>query len=591
MAFIKQFKNLPYLFLGMLLLVCSKPIAADLVISNVNIIDVENGEIKYAQDVVIIGDSIAQINSHLNRYKYRNANVIDGTDKFLIPGLWDMHTHTWWGYEDFYPLLLANGITGIREMFGNLDVVNEIKRLTKQDSLIGPDYISAGPIICGDPPSLSSCVVAKNREEGREFVRQQKADGADFIKTYNMLRKDVYMAIADECKEQGMVLTGHIPFDVSLPEALKQNHKSIEHFYGILEYLCDTVGLAKIDKERKGRFNYSEYIKRSKHVIETYNEARANEVIELVENSNAWVCPTYTVHLGYLRTYNYDLDDQRRYYLPDYARWSSQDSVLSKIDSINLNIEQDYYDLMIRFSRKLRKREIRFLAGSDYCNPFTYPGFSLHEELQIFVEEIGFTPLEALRSATINPAIYFEQENEIGTVEQGKRASLLILNKNPLENIRYTQEIDGVILRGMYLKGDSLRTVIEKIAEENRRPDLESILKPIIEEKGIEHAISEYHRLVVEKPLAYNYNREQLNSIGHSLLRENKVKEAVKLFILNTEEYPNYGNGWDSLGEGYLAKGDTTNAIVAWNTAIQRRNYSTKKRLVELLDIYKKKTE
>jgi len=575
------------IFFILLPFACSKPIEADLIVSNVNVINVENGEILNSQDVVIIGDSIAQITHHKRVNDYTTVNIIDATDKYLIPGLWDMHTHTWWGYEDFYPLLLSNGITGVREMFGNMDVVNEIKRLTQSDSLISPDYISAGPIICGDPPSLRSCVVAKTPKEGREYVRQQKADGADFIKTYNMLKRDVYMAIADECKKQNIVMTGHIPFDVSLPTALKQNHKSIEHFYGILEYCCDTVGLAKIDKERKGRFNYSEYIKRAKHVFETYNESRENEVIELLENSNTWVCPTYTVHLGYIRTYDYDLDDQRRYYLPDYALWSSTDSVLSKTDSINLKVEQDYYNLMLKLSRKLRDRKIRFLAGSDYCNPFTYPGFSLHEELQIFVEEVGFSPLEALRSATINPAIYFNLEGELGTVEQGKRASLLLLNRNPLNDIKHTQEIEGVILRGKYMMGDSLRTAIEKIAEENRRPKLESALKPLITEKGIKAAISEYHRLTKERPTSYNFNREQLNSLGHSLLGENKVDEAIQIFLLNVEVYPDYGNGWDSLGEGYLAQGDTTKAVGAWETAIRKRNYSTKKRLNDLLLDYK----
>ncbi len=586
---LKHSNRLLYICFGLLLFGCSKPTQADLVISNVNIIDVETGETYKDQDIVIVGDSIAQIIEHRPNQNYISAQTIDATGKFIIPGIWDMHTHTWWGYEDFYPLLLANGITGVREMFGNMDVVNEIKRLTQNDSLIGPDYISAGPIICGDPPSLRSCVVAKSPEEGREFVRQHKADGADFIKTYNMLKKDVYLAIADECKKQGIVLTGHIPFDVSLPEALKQNHKSIEHFYGILEYCCDTLGLAKIDKERKGRFNYSEYIKRAKHVFETYDESRENEVIELLENSNTWVCPTYTVHLGYMRTYNYDLDDQRRYYLPDYALWSSTDSVLSKTDSINLKVEQNYYNLMLKLSRKLRDRKIQFLAGSDYCNPFTYPGFSLHEELQIFVEEVGFTPLEALRSATINPAVYFNLEGELGTVEQGKRASLLLLDRNPLDDIRHTQEIEGVILRGKYMKGDSLRTVIEKIAEENRRPKFAPTLKLLINEKGIEAAISEYYRLKKEQPTSYNFNREQLNSLGHNVLGENKVDEAIQIFLLNVEVYPDYGNGWDSLGEAYLVKGDTIKAIEAWETAIERRNYSTKKRLEELLTNYKEK--
>lgn len=469
-------KKLLYLWVIFFFISCSNSYEGDLIITNTNIVNVENGAIAPNQDIVIIGDSIAEIVSSKSGNTFRANQIIDGTDKYLIPGLWDMHTHTWWGYEDFFPLLLAHGITGVREMFGNLDVVNKLKKDIQSDSLIGPDIVSAGSIICGDPPSLGTCVVAKTAEEGRKYVREQKAAGADFIKTYYMLENDVYMAIADECKKQDIVLTGHIPLKVSLREALDVGHASIEHFYGILDYCSDTVGLRKIDEERTTHLKYSEYIKRANHIIQTYDSTRENEVIDLLVENNAWVCPTFTVHKGFIRTYEYNRQDDRKLYMPEYAveGWFSQeDSVLSEKDLKNLKVEEDYYHLIIDLSKPLIDNGVKFLVGSDYPNPNTYPGFSLHEELQIFVSEVGLSTLQALQAATINPAIYFGQSDKLGTVSERKRASLVLLNKNPLDDIRNTGEIEGVILRGKYMKGDSLRAEIEKIAAKNRLDDLQ----------------------------------------------------------------------------------------------------------------------
>lgn len=565
---------------------CSDSLKGDLIISDVNIVDVETGDIIPNQDVAIIGDFITTITPSKSNRNYVSDRIINGRNKYLIPGLCDMHTHTWWGYEDFFPLLLANGVTGIREMFGNLEAVKSIRKKIKNGDIQGPDIISAGEIICGAPPSLKTCVVAKTPEEGREYVRDQKANGADFIKTYNMLEKDVYLAISDESKKQDIVLAGHIPLKVLLPEALDAGHASIEHFYGILEYISDTAGLRKIDEARNTRFNYLEYIKRANHIVETYDDSKEEAVIKLLAENEAWICPTFTVHKGFIRTYEFNFEDERKLYMPEYAinNWFSQkDSVLSETDLKNLKVEEDYYDMMISLSKPMIEQGIRFLAGSDYSNPYTYPGFSLHEELQIFVEEAEFTPLEALQTATINPALYLEHETKIGTVEVGKRASLVLLNANPLEDITNTREIEGVVLRGDYLEGDSLRADIDTIAAKNKLPKISDVIKPLIVEQGIEAGIAEYRQISKNSPDQYNFDREQLNSLGYNLLEMEKPEEAIRIFELNIEMYPDYANGYDSLGDAYLTIGDTTKTIKVWEKAIELGSATTKERLKNLL--------
>jgi len=572
---------------ALFLLSCSKTFEGDLIITNVNIIDVKTGEINYTKSVVIRGDSIANIIDHNGNTNYEAEQVVDASEKYLIPGLWDMHTHTWWGYEDFFPLLIANGVTGVREMFGDFETVKKIREELKSGAIIGPEIYSSGPIVDGDPPIWSSSDIADTPEKGREIVRQQKAGEADFIKVYFLLKKDVYLAIADECEKQNIPLTGHIPFKVSLEEAIASNHLSIEHFYGILEYAGDTEGLAKIDSLRKTRFNFEEYYKRFDHITTTYDKAKENALIELLSNSDSWICPTFTVHKGFHRQYDYYYTDDRIDYMPDYAmngwKWITEsDSILSEDNARMLTIDTTWYNKILSLVKPLHEKGAKFLAGTDYANPYTYPGFGLHEELEIFVNEAKLTPLQALQTATINPALFMKKESEFGTVETGKLASLVLLNKNPLDDIKNTSAINAVILKGKYLEGNALRDDIEKIATLNRLPKIRDVLSKIIADEGVDAAIGKYKNLKKEQPEAYNFNKEQLNTLAYELLGEGKTKEAIQLFELNVKEFPDYANGFDSLGDGYVAAKDTINAIKAYEISVEMGNNVSQPKLEAL---------
>ncbi len=572
---VRSFQSVIFLYCLFCFFSCSKTVEGDLIITNVKIIDVNTGDIESNMDVVIDAEKITSIIQHEDNSNYKAETVIDGTEKFLIPGLWDMHTHTWWGYEDFLPLLLANGITGVREMFGDMETVKKIRNEITLDNIDGPIIISAGDIVDGDPSSMKSCVVAKTSEEGREIVRKQKENGVDFIKVYNSLNREVYFAIADECKKLNMVLAGHIPHKITLEEALNANHASIEHFYGILEYCSDTKGLFLIDSLRKTRYNYKELYKRTDFVNKTYNKSKEKEVIALLSKNNAWVCPTFTVHKGFIRQYDYYYKDDRVDYMPDYAmngwKWLKEsDSILSDDDSRMLNIDKTNYQLMLSLIKPLQDSGVNFLAGSDYANPYTYPGFSLHEELQIMVEEAELTPFQALQTATINPAIFLKKDKEIGSVEIGKLASLVLLNKNPLEDIKNTTTIDAVIVKGKYLEGNKLRAKIEKIAAINRMPKIREVISKIISEEGLDVALIEYQRLKKERFNDYNFNEDQLNTLAYELMQTGRTNDAIPLLEFNVKVFPEYGNGYDSLGDAYVANNDTINAIKAYETAVAK---------------------
>jgi hypothetical protein len=249
-------------------------VKGDLLLQNINVINVKTGKVHYEVDVIITKEKISKILKHKKNSKYEIMQRVDGTGKFLIPGLWDMHTHTYGNYKDFFPLQLANGVTGIREMFGKLEEVNRIKSEIKTGVIDGPMIFSSGPIIDGKPPTWGTSDVAETPEQGREFVRKQKAEGADFIKVYFNLQKDVYLAIADEAKKLNLPLVGHLPNRVPLDEAVRAGHKSFEHFYNILEYYGDQAGLDQIEQNRKGRFVGDQFYERLNYGYQTFNQMK-----------------------------------------------------------------------------------------------------------------------------------------------------------------------------------------------------------------------------------------------------------------------------------------------------------------------------
>jgi len=554
---------------------CQKTLKGDLIIKNVNLIDVKSEAVNKCMDISIIGDCIAHIDRHRNR-TYIAPQIIDGTDQYLIPGLWDMHTHTWLDYKDFFPLLLANGITGIRDMWGNLNELIKIREEIKNGIIAGPEIISAGAIVDGKLTVLEGSYVADTPEKGREIVIKQKADGADFIKVYSRLEREVYFAIADECKKQNIPLCGHIPEKITLEEAIIAGQQSSEHYNGIMEFMSSkkdyyySVLRGEIRDSALTGTNSS--LKRIEFLAQTFDKGRIDDLIKILSKSNMWIDPTWVV----IRTYAYLNDssftrDDRIYYMPEYfiKYWDPKRNInFSRRTDADYDVERDWDQKGLSIMKQMLEGGVKFLAGTDYPNPYCFPGFSLHDELQIFVEKAGFTPWEALKTATINPAIFLKKDKELGTIEKGKKANLVMLSANPLENINNTRQIEGIALRGKYYEGNILKEQIEKIAKKNRLPKIKEIIEPIILSKGIDAAISFYYELKETKPDNYNFEEKQLNELGYHLISLGKLKEAVRIFELNIEIFPEYANGYDSLGDGYLAVGEKHKALKVWEKAV-----------------------
>jgi len=479
-----------YLFIS-----CNETPDHHLLIKNVNIVDVKTGEILENKTVAIDSTRITAI------YEKEvdisdSAIVIDGSDKFLIPGFWDMHAHYFDNHLDSDPLLIANGVVGVREMWGNMSVINKVRVKTLSGEIIAPDIYTSGPLIDGNPPTWPGSVVVTSSEEVKTVVSKQIADGVDFLKIYNHISYECFMAIADFANQKNLPFAGHIPYAISIYQAMEAGMASSEHFLGVL--------LACSSKEDSLRTIPSE--KRLNALIETFSEEKFDSLCEVLAQSEMWLCPTFTVNraLCYLNDTSFR-NDERLVYLPEYITldWDPENNFLMKNEK-----EEDYQRWRNRFHFELEligrmnEKGVKILAGTDYPNPFCFPGFSLHDELSLLVNG-GMSELEAIKAATINGAIFMEKEEEFGTVDAGKLASLVLLNRNPMDNIENTNSIETVILRGKVFNRKTLDEMLEQAKTNAARIPYSNWLRTKILSSGVKKALDSLDILIAADSKKY----------------------------------------------------------------------------------------
>jgi imidazolonepropionase-like amidohydrolase len=447
----------------------AKNIAAkQLVITNVTIIDVTGAPAASDMTVVITGDRITEIGPTRSVRAPKDAQIVSGTGKFLIPGLWDMHVH--WYLKDYLPLFLANGVTGIRQMWG-MPMHHHWRKEQESGSLLGPRLIIASPIIDGPNPIWRESVSVADEAQAREAVRKARQDGADFIKIYSRLTRDAFFAVADETKKLGVPFAGHIPQSVTVAEASDAGQKSIEHLTGIL-MACSSreeelrKELAAATSANPGQFSSAQFRRINQSIYESFSADKAAALFARLKRNQTWQCPTLTVLRSgaYLSDPNFR-NDPRLKYMPESVRtqWDP-----TKDFRFRNRTEEDHQMAKLGFRkqteiiRPMRQAGVEFIAGTDVLNPYCFPGFSLHDELALLVEA-GLTPLEALQAATINAARYQAREKELGTVAKDKLADLVLLEANPLEKITNTQKIDAVIMNGKLIDKAQLQQMLQNI--------------------------------------------------------------------------------------------------------------------------------
>ena len=439
-----------------------------LVLTHLTVIDVIRGQTKSDMTVMIEGEHIVALGRDGKIKAPQGAQVIDATEKYLIPGMWDMHVHEW-NKEVFFPLFIANGITGVRDMFSPLPPIKQWRAEIAAGTTIGPHIFAAGIFVDGPYPFCKPCTIAvSNADEGKKAVLKAKEMGADFVKVYSMVPRDAYFAIAEEAKRQHMVFAGHVPEFVSAAEASDAGQKSVEHLMGIL--VACSAKEAELRKTNEAKLR-AEGIRQDTAMLEqaaaldSFDDKKAAALFTRFVKNGTWVCPTLSV----LRAVAFSGDaefrnDPRIKYIPDFLKqqfW--QDAYGWKEHTPEFNAQaRRVFQKQLEVIGMMNRAGVRLIAGTDTANPYVFPGFSLPDELALLVQA-GLTPAEALRTATINPARYFDMEKSLGTVEKGKIADLVLLDANPLTDINNTRKIDAVIVGGKYLPKETLQKMLVEV--------------------------------------------------------------------------------------------------------------------------------
>ena len=445
------------------------------VLSNVNLIDPING-LASNKSLLIEEGKIIQIVEANDKSTFDGYLHYNLTGKFLIPGLWDAHVH--YAFNDslrssMNRLFLAHGITSVRDTGGPMEIVGEVKKYTTANSTTSPNVFFAGPLIDGTPnvynnsspayPLLS--IENKSEEEIIHNTAGLIASEVDFLKAYEMLTEKQFKSLTKIAKEHKLKVTGHIPLSMNLFSAVEAGLNGMEHLRNL--EMTAASNAKELQEERLallenkddlsgGLLRSSIHQKQRIPAIKAEDTERFKRVAKLLQEKQVFQTPTLVLYRNYaIKAFKDSSFLKELNKLPEFVRneWTSQ---LALIDTTT---DKTYSNWMLNTVKKLKTYDIPFMAGTDTPIGFLIPGRSLHRELELFVMT-GFSNLEALQAATINPASFFELDDVLGRVKEGYRADLLILDANPLDNIKNTQKSFALIKNGRFYSKEELNAML-----------------------------------------------------------------------------------------------------------------------------------
>jgi tetratricopeptide (TPR) repeat protein len=496
------------------------------------------------------------------------SSKIDATGKYLIPGLTDAHVHLQSPTE--FPLFLANGVTTVFNLDGRPAHLLWRKRI-ENGEVSGPRIFTTGPIFTR----------AHKPDVAVRMVDEQAELGYDAVKIYNGVSKEEYPALIAEAKRKHLLLMGHIAREPDFEMTLAAG-QSIAH----LEEFTYTF------------FN-PQHDDNNIHIV--YDEKKIPQAVQLTAKSGVFVTPTLSTYATIVQQatdLGAFLKNPELKYDPPWIQADLQ----PEANRYKNGFQPESYPsirMSLAFQRKLvkelEKAGVPLLCGTDASNVGPVAGFGIHAELQELVND-GLIPFQALQTATVNAARYFDRTAEFGTIEERKRADLVLLDGNPLADITKTRAIAGVVVNGRWIARNQLDREVSKVPEEYARKvremqsrlqtNPEQALKTLEEndpfrrlgatalagiaaDQGMDK-LRAVVRLVREKqPNSGLVSEESINSLGYRLLGQKKYAEAVSVLRMNTEDFPKSANTWDSLGEALFDSGDTPHALENYKKALE----------------------
>ncbi|MDB4870790.1 MAG: amidohydrolase [Gemmatimonadales bacterium] len=442
---------------------------ASLAFIHATVIDVETGKLRVDMTVLVSANRIASVESSGVASFPMGTHVIDGRGKYLVPGLWDMHVHAFTSPEStltlgaratdvYFPQFLAAGVTGIRDMGGWVDTVMGVRRRVRNHEVLGPRIVAAGRLFGGKnpwAPSSPHVWVVTTPDSARFAVDSMKRAGADFIKVHDFLSRDVYLAIAAAARAAALPLVGHLQPRVKVADAIAAGQIGMEHMPIELIVACAGGGTSEVnafyDQWRKG--GWPEFVRGTAALWRARKPANCAETMGAMKSAGVHLTPTLVLRM-------HDSTLYRRVPVADLTlaaatRCSEDVNDWSKTPD---SLRTLYYTTVLDVVRVFHEAGVGILAGTDGPGGCLVPGWALHEELENFVKA-GLSPLQALQTATIEPARFMGMSDSLGTVEAGKVADLVLLDANPLADVRNTRRVAGVVVDGRWQGRDELRSL------------------------------------------------------------------------------------------------------------------------------------
>ncbi len=445
---------------------------------NINIVDVHHGSLRTGEAIRIEGNKIKSIGK-LNELSrgIPKGNQIDGQGKYMIPGLWDMHIHFEGTdlVEDnkaLLPVILAYGITTVRDCASDLgEQVLVWRNEINAGQLIGPTIFTAGRKLEGKNSIWKGDLEIDNEVELRQMLDLLDTYHVDFVKiTENTLKGDLFLKSVKAAHARKYRVSGHVPYDLTIQELVDAGFTSVEHASYLMRLGGDE---AKIKSDL-----ISGVITRTQAdslYTNGFNQQLAIEKYNALGKAGLFVCPTLIGgrQLAYLYKTDHSKDEFLKYLTEKFvANYQWRIQRMSNETAPQKQQRQDRYTALLKQLPLIQQSGIKIIAGSDAAalNTYVYPAESLLEELQIF-QDAGLTPLQILQSATINPAAYFGITEKTGAIDEGKAADLVLLDKNPLDNVSALRLVNSVVTKGVYYNRGALDHMLKTARETKNQLD------------------------------------------------------------------------------------------------------------------------
>jgi imidazolonepropionase-like amidohydrolase len=476
---------LPILALAALVTVCIAPGFAQtpnrqLALTQVHIVDTRTGKIERNATILIEDNRIRRIAQSAMPIP-AGARIVALPNKYIIPGLWDMHVHSMLDERDpdwMYPLMLVNGVTGVRDMgsFVPLARMLRLRAEIEAGKRLGPRMLLAGPIVDGFNTVWDQPSGIPSADEAIRAVRALHEQGADFVKVFPLMGRETYLAIVAEARRLGIPIAGQVPETVTAVEASDAGQRSIDHLERIIlgcsdaeadvvAFKKDVIERLEIQPDRDALAQLVPSPEETALTLATVNPDRCTALLARLAKNGTAIVPTLNVTSVY-RASARRLDDPRLDTLPATIReaWVTMHALMGLVPEDASQLATIEY-LSRRLIAPMAEAGVSILAATHAASisPFIFPGASLHDELAALVAA-GLTPLAALQAATIAPARFANQERNFGSVTVDKLADLVVLDANPLDDISNTRRIHAVIANGRLLDRTELDGITRKVA-------------------------------------------------------------------------------------------------------------------------------